>query len=74
MKLNYTAIPSITSPTSFRVDTVEFMGNHPGDILSDTYRKYSTSVLETREKAIREGLIALGWTPPPPEESKNDQT
>lgn len=28
--------------------------------------RFSHLVVDTREKAIRDGLIALGWTPPTP--------
>lgn len=70
MKLNYTATPSIISPTSFRLEITEFTEDSIGGALYDTYKRYSTAVIDTREKAIREGLIALGWTPPLEESNK----
>lgn len=34
------------------------------DIVGDLVHQKSTWVINTREKAIRNALIALGWTPP----------
>ena len=33
--------------------------------LGDTIKQLSMFICDTREKAMREALIKLGWTPPP---------
>lgn len=54
MKIDIKVVPEITGKT-ITIDT--FLG----DMTERIHRK----VLDTEEKAIRESLIALGWTPPP---------
>lgn len=60
MELNYKITPEITSPTSFLLHEEEWT-----DPVGNLFHQYKTAIIETREKAIREGLIALGWVPPP---------
>lgn len=51
----------ILSPTSFEIfETAEDNGF---DISRAMVQYYKTTI-DTRERCIREGLIALGWTPP----------
>jgi DNA-binding HxlR family transcriptional regulator len=33
--------------------------------LVDVHERFARTVVDTRDKAIRDALIALGWTPPP---------
>ncbi len=41
--------------------------NHP-DPVKAAIKKISCEVFSLREKAVRDGLIKLGWTPPPEKE------
>ena len=34
------------------------------NIMDEKMREFQQTIVETRDKAIREALIALGWTPP----------
>lgn len=34
------------------------------DLIEETHGKFIKSMYDAREKAIRDGLIKLGWTPP----------
>lgn len=68
--------PTIISPTVFKVRTT-FEEINPAYDPMEMYaaHKISELVIDTQEKAIRAGLIALGWTPPDevkrPDEVKN---
>lgn len=44
--------------------TVDHFGKIVQGVLSDIGELYHTRVLDTQEQHIRQGLIALGWTPP----------
>lgn len=70
MKLNYTATPSIISPESFWLHEEQWVTEGTTDLVDELTRQYTVRLFDTREKAIREGLIALGWTPPPEENIK----
>ena len=51
-KLTYKATPEI--------DDMGFL-----NIREEINGRFQTMIVDTREKAIREALITLGWTPPP---------
>ena len=55
---------------TFEDGTIELTECHSSDWkgIADSYCK---SVIDTKDQAIREALISLGWTPP--EEKNNDQ-
>lgn len=65
MKLNYTATPRIEDGAVLWIDEEHWSEGFPnGSALNDYIQSYATMCADTRNKAIREGLIALGWTPP----------
>lgn len=49
---------SLEVKTNFKTETIDIT-------LSKTAKVLSRWIFNTREKALREALIALGWTPPP---------
>jgi hypothetical protein len=38
--------------------------------LNDKAREFATIIFNTRDKLIHEGLLKLGWRPPPPQGSE----
>lgn len=61
MKYNVTVKTLITGPQSFNVETCHEPAD---DSLALFARELTTRTVSLEEQAIREGLIALGWTPP----------
>jgi hypothetical protein len=61
--LSYKASLSI-SEGAISIDETEG-GQYLIDPVRDAYRRHARLVMDTRDKAVREALIKLGWTPPP---------
>ena len=57
---------------TLRIDRKDY--TEASDILMEAYQRHEVRILQTTETKIREGLIALGWTPPPAEASDADPT
>lgn len=52
----------ILSGGAFEVHETEYDPMKP---MREAVHRYHVTRVETKEKLIRDGLIALGWTPPP---------
>ena len=50
---------------SFKLETKVFEGGVVQSEITDLAGQIMRRVLNTQEQHIREGLINLGWTPPP---------
>jgi hypothetical protein len=59
-KIRVTAKPFIIDENTFKVEQVV-----TSDICGRTAEQVSTMIVCVGERAIAEGLMALGWTPPP---------
>lgn len=60
----YTAAPSVDMAAG-TIRLAECTGGPADDVLQRTIDDFTSLVVNTRETAIREALIKLGWTPPP---------
>ena len=67
-KLEYKAVPELLEDGKFKVN--ESMYDHEQRIV----KKWTTGIIDTKEFAIRNALIALGWTPPPKELKNKKRT